>query len=162
MPISQVSGTAVLTLNDMHLLTHANGSTASTAREMGMTAQVPPRAALLASIPAGVVLNDLINEWAEKHRLAVLHSNHAVVDMVGKGIYIVDSLFEQTDGSTRLALFYYAPKRGGPSLKPMRAYAKQLLAICKNQMNFNPCVSVVCIHGTTPETIRTHTYAVHF
>jgi hypothetical protein len=84
MPITEVDGAMVLTLNDCFVLTHADGSLGVTAKEMGMSAEIPPRTQLVSSTTGGYSLWEEIGRWTSSHKMIVLHSNHAVVDLALK------------------------------------------------------------------------------
>ena len=162
MPIALHEGAMVLTMNDTHIITQCNGTSGSTAQEMGLSAQIPPRVALVSSsIPRGWVLTDIMNRWADENNLTALHSNHAIVDIAEKGIYVMDGLFESDETGVCMVLFYYSIKRGGKQLEVMQAYATKILQICEKQMGFYPNAAVVCIYGVAPRAARTWTYYVH-
>jgi hypothetical protein len=162
MPIAQkADGTSVLTLNDVHL-TRTGDAESKTAKEMGLSAEIPPRLRLASCIPSGVELSQIIAKWADGQGLVGIHSNHAVLDAVEKFIYVVDAIFEDDHGEPCLALFYYSVKRGGSQLPAMKAYATRLLAVCRQQMRFYPRVSVVCIYaGEDAKPIKTCTYKIN-
>lgn len=161
MPISEDdTGGAVLTLNDISLLTHVDGTTGSTAKEMGLRAELPPREALASSMPHGSCLTAIMRQWADRRHMEVLHSNHAIVDVRQKGIYLMDAIFEKRDGKVCIVLFYYSIQRGGGRQKGMQMYAGRILEICRTQMNFFPEILTVCIHGKYAASLKTHTVRV--
>jgi hypothetical protein len=163
MPVVPVGSKLGLSINDSHVLTHPNGTVASSAGEMGISIVLPPRAAVphTGSLAySESQLHAAVNRWACTRKVNIVRGNHAVVDMKHKKIFVVDAIFEGTSGDFTMVLFYYAEHRGGDIAKSMVSYGNRLLGVVHKQMNFSASIKLVCMTPTPSGRLKTYTYGI--
>ena len=146
-PYSILYADSNLYINDSHILTNSQGIIMPDAQSMGFRAVTPPRGTSNSTVPGTQSLHQLILQWAERQKISVLSTHHAVLDAERRDIYPIDYIMQDKHGSY-IAMVYVSPNRMGVQLKEMTAYIKQITSVCNLLMDFHPTALVICVYGT--------------